>query len=431
MSNQPYVFISHATVEPDIGIAREFKGALEHAGCQVFLASDSIMISDYWPQQIDDALKRCDILLLLLTESSAISDWVAEEVQRARERWHSRTDGKPIIAPVRVEFPHGAYIPYDLACYIGRVQQSVWTSATDTAAIVAALLKLTTQESGDGEEAFAQPALPDRIVTFSAPVPSAEPIIPSGQLELASAYYIKRRVDDKCSTYILNPSAVIRIKAPRQMGKSSLLARVLARAQETGIATASLTLQLLSTRTLSSEDGLFRWFCQRVAIQSGVPEAVQQCWIRDGDVVVNSTDCLEFILSRLRQPLLVGVDEADRVFGNIELAANFFGMLRGWMDSYKNEPIWQRLRLAIAHSTEAYNLLPVNQSPFNIGDQVELSDLDAPEVVDLAGRWGLVWTEDREVAELMAVVGGHPYLVHSAIYEIAKRKRTLSSLTYS
>ncbi|KST70388.1 hypothetical protein BC008_45175 [Mastigocoleus testarum BC008] len=51
---------------------------------------------------------------------------------------------------------------------------------------------------------------------------------PEGQVSLNSAFYIERPpIEDDCYETILQSGALVRIKAPRQMGKTSLLSRIL------------------------------------------------------------------------------------------------------------------------------------------------------------------------------------------------------------
>jgi hypothetical protein len=81
----------------------------------------------------------------------------------------------------------------------------------------------------------------------------------------------------------------------------------------------------------------------------------------------------------------------------------------------------------VVHSTEDYGPLDINQSPFNVGLPVELSEFTAEQVKDLAWRHKLDWN-DAQVQQLMAIVGGHPYLVRLAFYRLAHQDLTLERL---
>ena len=81
------------------------------------------------------------------------------------------------------------------------------------------------------------------------------------------------------------------------------------------------------------------------------------------------------------------------------------GMLRAWNERGKCDDVWGQLRMVVVHSTEPYAVMDLNQSPFNVGLSVELSEFTGEQVVELAGRHGLEWG-DGEVAALMERVGG-------------------------
>jgi len=115
------------------------------------------------------------------------------------------------------------------------------------------------------------------------------------------------------------------------------------------------------------------------------------------------------------------VTRVDRVFQYPTIADDFLGLLRAWYEEagYGDSELWAKLRLVVVHSTEVYIPLNVNQSPFNVGLPIELSEFSAEQVADLARRHGLNW-QINMVERLMNIVGGHPYLVRVALYHIAQ-----------
>jgi hypothetical protein len=71
--------------------------------------------------------------------------------------------------------------------------------------------------------------------------------------------------------------------------------------------------------------------------------------------------------------------------------------------------------------------MDTNSSPFNVGLAVDLAEFTSSQMLDLAARHGLNW-ETGEVEQLMAMVGGHPYLVRLSLYRIAQGDLTLAEL---
>ena len=69
--------------------------------------------------------------------------------------------------------------------------------------------------------------------------------LPEGQVELNSPFYIERQpLEQQCYQTVLKPGSLIRIKAPCQMGKTSLMTRILARAASQDYRTVVLDFQL-------------------------------------------------------------------------------------------------------------------------------------------------------------------------------------------
>lgn len=78
---------------------------------------------------------------------------------------------------------------------------------------------------------------------------------PSGPLPLASPLYIARSpIEELAFQEITQVGCVVRIKAPPQFGKSSLLLRILHQAQQLGHATAAIDLQQVGAEVLGNCD---------------------------------------------------------------------------------------------------------------------------------------------------------------------------------
>jgi hypothetical protein len=104
-------------------------------------------------------------------------------------------------------------------------------------------------------------------------------------------------------------------------------------------------------------------------------------------------------------------------------------MLRTWHEDAKTRQLWGQLRLVVLH-TEVYRELDINQSPFNAGIEIKLTDLNQNQVLSLAQQYGLDWGAAK-VKQLMDVVGGHPYLVKEALEQVRRQDITLEQLLQS
>jgi hypothetical protein len=422
------VFISYRSQDPDLSLAQNFYEAIKAAGHQVFMAGESIRLGENWPQRIDRELERCDYFVLLLSPQSATSEMVTEEVRRAKQLQDLRSDHKPVILPIRVNFPWSEPLNYDLRGYLNQIQQREWKSPADTSRILHEVLSLLT---GSEEAKDFTTRIEEKIILLPSdpPMPVAEPELPEGQVDLASEFYVERPpIESRCNEAILKPGSLIRIKAPRQMGKTSLMARILHQASQQDYLTVPLSFQLADGKVFADLDKFLRWFCASVGRRLRIPNKLTDYW----DEIFGSKDnCTayfeEYLLAEINQPLVLGLDEVDCVFQYPEIAADFFGLLRAWHEDGKNREIWKKLRLVVVHSTEVYIPLNINQSPFNVGLPIELPEFNAQQVLDLAQRHGLNWSLNQ-VEQLMTMVGGHPYLVRMALYRIARKDITLDLL---
>lgn len=429
------VFISYRTQDPDRSLAQEFYAAIQAAGYSTFMAGESIRLGEDWAQRIDAELARCDYFLLLLSERSAVSEMVTEEVRRAKQL-RDQT-GKPLILPIRINFPISAPLNYDLRGYLQRIQQREWHTAEDTPVILEEILALLSEgtvsqpvsvpEEGDPpaiSEVFAQ-----QESIEMPPLPVAEPELPGGQVDLASQFYVERgKIEAQCYEAIATSGALIRVKAPRQMGKTSLMSRILRYAEQQGCLGVPLSFQVADSVVFADLDRFLRWFAASVTRRLKLANRLNEYW----DEVFGSKDnCTayfeEYLLPTLDKPLALCLDEVDMVFQHLTIAADFFGLLRNWHEMGKTSELWKRFRLVVVHSTEVYIPMNINQSPFNVGLPIELPEFTAEQVQDLAARHGLRWNTSQ-IGRLMSMVGGHPYLVRLALYHIARGNTTLEVL---
>jgi serine/threonine-protein kinase len=429
------VFISYRSQDPDLTLAQQFYEALKAAGHEAFMAGESIRLGENWPERIDRELERCDYFLLLLSEKSATSEMVTEEVRRARELRDRRSEHKPIILPIRVNFPIDSPLNYDLRGYLQRIQQREWKSPADTPVILQEILRLLSSGEAPPPVEPPQTAVPVVDSPDRPPLPVAEPEVyrePGGSVPLTSGLYVERPpIEVDCYEEILQSGALIRIKAPRQMGKTSLMARILNHAKEQGYQTIPITLQRADSALLSDLDRFLRWFCEQVGRRLKRLNQLGEYWSGYG----SKDKCIayfeECLLEELDVPLVIGLDEVDRVFPHREIADDFFALLRSWYEFARygdmNSELWEKLRLVVVHSTEVYVPLDINQSPFNVGKNVELPEFSSEQVQDLAGRYGLGWST-HQVEPLMTLVGGHPYLVRKALYHIRRKDAILEEL---
>jgi hypothetical protein len=264
----------------------------------------------------------------------------------------------------------------------------------------------------------------------STPTEDSLPRYPNGSIPLGSGFYLERTpIEAQIDRELAKPGALVRIKAPREMGKTSLLMRVLDRAKARGARTVSLNLDRVDRAILSDLNQFLRLLCANTARQLQLKPQLDLYWDEDlGSKISCTTYFQEYLLAQIDTPLIFALDEVDRVFEYPEIAKDFLPLLRSWYEEAKTLPIWQKLRTIVVHSTEVYVPLQLNQSPFNVGLPVQLNAFTQAEVRQLARCYGLDWEDGVQAQQLMDLVAGHPALVNIALYHLSRGEMTLTRL---
>jgi len=268
-----------------------------------------------------------------------------------------------------------------------------------------------------------------RTSSSSAPPPApppAPPLLsaplerPSGIVGSESPFYVSRpELEKPCIAEIVKDGALLRIKGPRQTGKTTLMARLLEHAADSGARTVRVDLQLADARILGDLNQLLQWICAVVRRRLDIVK-IDEEW---DDVFGPKDNCLimfeDYFLPAAPSPLVLALLSVDRLFEWPQVADEFLTLLRGLHEMSKSQRIWAQLRLVLEYSTEMYVPMDINHSPLNVGLAVQLGEWDHATVAALARRHGLAWGES-EVTELMGLIGGHPYLVRVALYHLAQ-----------
>ncbi len=236
---------------------------------------------------------------------------------------------------------------------------------------------------------------------------------PAPEIPKPESQYLERPpTETQCFDAILKPGALIRIKAPKKMGKTWLLEHILNYAQQQDYYTVPINLMRIEEAVLQDLNRFLKFFSSRVSRRLKIDASIDEYW---DEGLGSNTSCTEYfeecILDSCDRPIVLALDNADRLFPYGEVASNFFSLLRAWYEDARIIEDWQKLRLVIAHSTDVYPTLNVNRSPFNVGLAVELAEFTGEQVETLVQDQ--VASTDLKI--LTDMVGGHPYLIQQAI----------------
>jgi hypothetical protein len=246
---------------------------------------------------------------------------------------------------------------------------------------------------------------------------------PNGAVSLNSRLYIPRPpIEELAYAEMAKPGSLICIKASKKMGKSSLILRLLAYANNQGFRTVTLDFQQTDKAVFTSLDKFLRWFCTNFSQELQLEPKLNDYWNEDMDSKVScSIYFQQYLLPALETPLVLVLNKVDWIFEYQEIAGELLALVRSWHEQAKEVEIWQKLHLVMVYSTEILVPIKLNQSLFDIGLLIQLPPFTKEQVQDLALRHGLDWTNSKNVDNLMAMVGGYPYLVRLALYHLVSK----------
>ncbi len=263
------------------------------------------------------------------------------------------------------------------------------------------------------------------------PTRSASPSASDTPMPNAVPYIDRPPLESCCYSEIGRSGALLRLKAPLQCGKTTLMSKVLHYAEQQQYRTVMINLRDAVGDDFASLDRFLVWFLEVISQAVGLTIPIETHWKTSlGNSKIKCRTFLEKNVlttdSATNLPLVIAIDELDRIFAYPAIAGEFLGMLRTWHEDAKTKPIWGFVRFMVLY-TEIYTQLDINQSPFNAGVEFCLQDFDRSQVVQLVQAYGLNWT-DESVDRLMDLVGGQPYLITQALRSIVQSSCTLMQL---
>lgn len=414
------VFLSHNSVDKSWVI--QLKDDLSRYGVSVWLDKDEIRPGDIFAEALENGLANSKAVALIISPDALKSGWVKAEYYRALSLSQNNQTALQLIPVILRE----AELP-------GFLQDRSWVDFREKSTYDEKVWELVWGITGK------KPPQILELSTLKAPVTRAVPSTNSnfpleshyGTMSPHSPYYIERPADQEGWNFLNQDRATtIYVQAPRQMGKSSLLRHLTYRSkQEKGLATAFIDFEKFTEQQLANEEKFLIEFCYMIGDALKIPDEIDRYWAsrRRSNIVKCSNYVSQYIVPTFGQPFILTLDEVERVLTR-PIQNDFFGMLRTWHNDRAWDENFARMTLLLSSSTEPYLFIDnPNQSPFNVARLLFLRDFTLDEVEELNQRYQSPLTE-VEVSELMMLLGGHPFLTHLAIFEIATGSYNFESL---
>jgi hypothetical protein len=252
---------------------------------------------------------------------------------------------------------------------------------------------------------------------------------PEGTMRPDSPFYIERLPADRIALDAIDRNGeTITIKGPRQVGKSSLLGRLMNAAVESQKRVVYLDFQQFDGGARADAEVFFQQFCRWVNDELGLVDRLESYWTPGLGHIQRCRRYFErYILKEIDQQLMLAMDEVDSIL-DCSFRTDFFAMLRVWHNNRATQPIWRKCDMALVTSTEPYQLVEnLHQSPFNVGEVIELNDFTRDQVATLNELHGMPLNPTDE-HRLVNLLGGHPYLIRRALFQLADQRLTVDEL---
>ena len=384
---------------------------LTREGVNVFI-DRHMSIGVEWATEISNQIRSSDAVVALISEAATTSEMIEYEIQIASEE-NQKREGKPKILPVRIKYE--GPLPQTLANILDKIQYSLWSGPEDNERIATEI-----------SDSILRPAETVRQIDKHNLLPAG------GAMPLDSQFYLKRQTDGEFNDALDRGDSIVLIKGARQMGKTSLLARGLQLARIAGDTKVVFTdYQQLSNTNLESAENFFMALADAIADQLELDVYPEDVWKPKRGPSINFERYLrKEVLSKISGNLIWGMDEVDRLF-ECNFSSEVFGLFRSWHNKRSLDPDgpWSNLTLVISYATEASLFITnVNQSPFNVGTHLTLSDFNFDQLSELNEKWGSPLKSIHEKEKLFEMLGGQPFLIQRAFQEMLGKQIAIDDL---
>ncbi|MEH2337732.1 AAA-like domain-containing protein [Nostoc sp.] len=203
------------------------------------------------------------------------------------------------------------------------------------------------------------------------------------------------------------------------MGKSSLRVRTMQRLEAEGTVCAAIDLTGIGKHKVT----ISQWYG---GIVYALVESCQleekfdfdwQIWWQEHQKTLDPVRCLslfieQVLLKKIQQPIVIFVDEIDRVLSQDFSLDDFFALIRFFQNQRVDKPIFERLTFALLGVATPSDLITdKTQTPFNIGEEIELHGFQLEEIQPLIkGLQGRFDNPRRVIEEILDWTGGQPFL---------------------
>jgi ActR/RegA family two-component response regulator len=271
-------------------------------------------------------------------------------------------------------------------------------------------------------------ALPAHLVKYGPDAAKVETavadfFVAGGTLPPTSASYVERPADDELFNCVL-AGTFCYILTARQMGKSSLMVRVVRRLKAIGI--HAIVVDLTGIGKVTVEEWYVSLLSElQTALNLSVePETWWQTHAALGPVKCFTSFLRQVLLAEIAEPVAIFIDEIDTTL-NLDFSDDFFAAIRSIYNARATDPIYNRLSfILIGVATPTDLIKDRKRTPFNIGQRIELNSFSWIDAQILKQGLQTAYPDQGEAifARVFYWTKGHPYLTQTLCRSIVDGK---------
>ncbi len=246
-----------------------------------------------------------------------------------------------------------------------------------------------------------------------------------GTVQASGGIYLERKADQELLK-LCREGAFAYVLTSRQLGKSSLMVRAAEQLKKEGARPVIIDLTEFGIQV--SAEAWYLGLLTTVADSLELDVEVVSWWrsLEHFGVTQRLTKFfVEVVLAQVHEPIVIFIDEIDSTL-SLPFTDDFYAAIRYLYNARAQEIPLRRLTFVlIGVATPSDLISDPHRTPFNIGQQVNLTDFTFEEALSLAE--GLSQTPEENPPVLRWVLkwtGGHPYLTQRLCRTLSEEFRS-------
>lgn len=218
----------------------------------------------------------------------------------------------------------------------------------------------------------------------------------------------------------------------RQMGKTSLMVRTLAKLQSDGWVGIIIDFSAKDSRVDRPDrwyDGIINQLNRQFSL---LDRQAFRSWLKERDFIAPVERLAEFIdtvlLSGIEESIVVFIDEIDSTL-SLPFTDDFFALIRGCYNKRAENSAYQKLTFALLGVAAPSELIgDAKRTPFNVGESIDLKGFTSEEALPLAaGLQGKVEQPETVLQEILQWTGGQPFLTQRLCQLVVDSKEMIAA----